>query len=502
MVKTVEKIADSLQDHEVKVLKAFKSTTKELVDVKGLQKNEFLRAGMWLENKGLIKTNKTKTRYVQLDILGRRYVNSKLPELAVLALLKRKPHTLDELRKRFPEDELKFSIGYLKQKGYIEFRHGTLAITGTGLKVKLTMEFKFLLKLAKEKEIPVDALAAENRYSYQQLKKRKQLIREVERTRITFDITELGKSVLKNLSNEKRVGLLTPSIIKTGSWKQAKFRRYDVSAPVPKLYPGKKQPYYQFLDDVRDKLVEMGFTEIDGPIIETEFWNFDALFQPQNHPARTWTDTYSLKNPKYGRLPDKKLVDAVKKAHETGIAGSTGWGYKWDEKVAKQLMPRAHDTAMVPRYYAMKDLKIPGKYFNIARCYRPDVIDSRHAIEFNQLGGFVIGKDMNFRKLLGLLKQFCIEFAGAEEVRFVPDYFPFVEPGVGVLAKHPKLGWVELAGAGISRPEVVAAMGLKQPTLMWGFGIDRLAMCKLEINDIRYLFSQDLNWLRKERIVR
>ncbi|MBT3940532.1 phenylalanine--tRNA ligase subunit alpha [Candidatus Woesearchaeota archaeon] len=501
-MKDIIKLADSLQDNEIKVLRAFKPKVDHLADLKGLPKNEFLRAGMWLDNKGLIKTHKTKTRWIQLDMLGERYVKGKLPELALLALLKKKPLPLDTLRKHFPQDELRFAMGYLKQKGYVEYRHGTLAITDTGLKVRVTLEFKFLLKLAKLKEIGVGTLLPEDQYAYQNLKKRKQLVREVERTSIHFTITDIGKKVLQNLSDEKRIGMITSSIIKSGSWEKAKFRRYDVSAPVPKVYPGKKQPYNQYLDDVRAKLVRLGYKEMTGPLVETEFWHFDAMFQPQNHPARTWTDTYSLKSPKYGKLPSKKLVSTVKVAHETGgKTGSIGWNYNWSEKVASQLLPRGHGTGMSARKISEKPA-VPCKYFGLGRSYRPDMPDASHLIEFNQVDVFVIDKNANFKQLLGILKQFAKELAGATEVKFVPDYYPFTEPSVQISAKHPVLGWMELAGAGIFRPEFTQSLGIKEPVMAFAFGVDRLAMYKLGINDIRYLFSQDLDWLRKEKIVK
>ncbi|MBT3582307.1 phenylalanine--tRNA ligase subunit alpha [Candidatus Woesearchaeota archaeon] len=500
-MKDIVKLADSLQDNEIKVLQAFKGRNNEIAELKGLPKNEFLRAGMWLDNKGLIKTHKDKTRFIQLDLLGEKYVKSKLPELALLAVLSKKPHSLQDLKVKFPQDELRFAIGYLKGKGYLEFRHGVLSITDTGLKVKVTLEFKFLLKLAKFKELKVEHLLPEDQYSYQQLKRRKQLTREIERVSINFSITDLGKEVLQNLSSEKRIGMITSQIIKTGSWKDAKFRRYDVSAPVPKIYPGKKQPYYQFIDDVKARLVKIGFQEMTGPIVETEFWHFDAMFQPQNHPARNVSDTYSIKNVKYGKLPDKRIVNAIRDSHETGgKTGSIGWRYKWDEKIASQLLPRGHATCLSARQLA-KGVKSPSKYFSVARCYRPDILDATHLIEFNQVEGIVTGK-VNFKHLLGVLKQFAIEFAGAEEVEFIPDYYPFTEPSVQMNVKHPKLGWIELGGAGIFRPEFTEALGIKDPVLAWGIGIDRLAMCKLGINDIRYIFSQDLNWLRKEKIVK
>ena len=100
-----------------------------------------------------------------------------------------------------------------------------------------------------------------------------------------------------------------------------------------------------------------------------------------------------------------------------------------------------------------------------------------------------------------MLKQFAVEFAGTEKVRFVPSYFPFTEPSCELKVKHPSLGWIELGGSGIFRPELTLPLGIKQPVLAWGIGIDRLAMVRLGIKDIRHLFSDDLNFLRQSRVV-
>ncbi len=299
----------------------------------------------------------------------------------------------------------------------------------------------------------------------------------------------------------KEINELTPEIIKTGVWKEVKFRPYNVQAVGKVIQPGKRQPYNQFLSQVRQKLVELGFKQMIGPTIETEFWNFDALYQPQNHPARDWASTYQLKYPKFGMLPEKEIVEKVKTTHENGWrTGSIGWGYKWSHEKASQLMPRAHDTAISPRYMA-KGVEIPGKYFNMVRCYRPDVIDVTHGVEFIQTGGFVVDKDLNFRHLLGLLKMFVHEISGIKETKFFTDYYPFTEPSVQISGKHPKLGWIELAGAGIFRPELTEPLGIKETVIAWGFGIDRLAMYKLNLNDIRDLFSRNLEWLRDQKVI-
>jgi phenylalanyl-tRNA synthetase alpha chain len=300
---------------------------------------------------------------------------------------------------------------------------------------------------------------------------------------------------LKELEG-KEITNLTPELIKTGFWRKVKFKPYNIEVVGKKIYGGKRHPYVQFLNEVRKKLVELGFKEMTGPIIETEFWNYDSLFQPQDHPARDWFSTFRLKYPKYGSLP-KGIAKKVKMAHEVGVAGSIGWRYKWDPRKAMQLMPRGHGTCLSARTLASKP-EIPGKYFAIARCYRPDVIDPTHMIEFNQVEGIVIDENLNFKHLLGILKMFAIEICKAKKVKFSPDYYPFVEPGVQLSAKHPKLGWMEFGGAGIFREELTEPLNIYVPVIAWGLGIDRLAMFRLGINDIRELFSKNLDWLRKK----
>jgi phenylalanyl-tRNA synthetase alpha chain len=316
-------------------------------------------------------------------------------------------------------------------------------------------------------------------------------------------ITETYKKTEESLAKAGNViEELNHDIILTGLWKGRKFKSIDVEVVKKKLdkkiVPGKRQPYDYFLMQVRKKLVEMGFKEMVGPTIEMEFWNFDALYQPQNHPARGWTSTYSLKYPKFGSLPSEKIVSRVKAAHENGWkTGSTGWKYSWSAKKASQLIPRAHDTAITPRYMT-EGIEIPGRYFNMVRCYRPDVIDATHGVEFIQTGGIVVAKGLNFKHMLGLLKQFAYDIAGVNEIKFFTDYYPFTEPSVQISGKHQQLGWIELAGAGIFRPELTEPLGINEPVLAWGFGIDRLAMNKLKINDIRELFSRNLKWLRSQ----
>ena len=134
----------------------------------------------------------------------------------------------------------------------------------------------------------------------------------------------------------------------------------------------------------------------------------------------------------------------------------------------------------------------PGKYFGMARCFRYDEVDATHAPDFFQVEGIVASEKTSFRHLLGLLEVFAREVARSKEVKFVPGYFPFTEPSVEVHMKHPELGWIELGGAGIFRPEVTQPHGVDVPVIAWGLGLDRMAMVALGVKDIRHLFTNNL----------
>jgi phenylalanyl-tRNA synthetase alpha chain len=142
---------------------------------------------------------------------------------------------------------------------------------------------------------------------------------------------------------------------------------------------------------------------------------------------------------------------------------------------------------------------VPGKYFSIARCFRYDQVDATHSPDFFQVEGIVLGSDIHFRTLLGLLNLFAREMAQAKESRFLPAYFPFTEPSVELHVRHPRLGWMELGGAGLFRPEVTMPLGVNVPVIAWGLGLDRMAMVALGIHDIRDLFSSDLELIRTTR---
>jgi phenylalanyl-tRNA synthetase alpha chain len=240
-----------------------------------------------------------------------------------------------------------------------------------------------------------------------------------------------------------------------------------------------------------------------GTNVETSFFNFDALYTPQDHPAREIFGIYFVKKPEFGDLSAYEAAVAnVKATHENGwTTGSTGWGYNYSVQEAKRLILRGHGTCLSARTLLSKDLEIPSRYFSIARCYRPEVVDKTHLSEFNQVEGIVVDEKLTLRDLLGVLAKFAIEIAGADKVRFKPDYFPFTEPSVELSAYKEGYGWVEFGGSGIFRPEVNLPLGVKVPVIAWGLGVDRLFMMRAGIDDIRCIFSQDLDWLRRKQVM-
>ena len=326
--------------------------------------------------------------------------------------------------------------------------------------------------------------------------------RLVEQETVSYRLSELGvetqKAIIAVGATGEEIGALTPEMLETSGWRDKSFRSYNIQVPPTRLLVGRRNPYSEYLDEVKDKLVSLGFAEFDGPLVETEFWNGDALFMPQFHSARDIHDVYYIKDPSHAREIEQPWLDQVASAHENGWdTGSKGWGYTFDRKFTRRLVLRSQGTVLSAKQLPKAD--IPGKYFGVVRCFRYDQVDATHGAEFYQTEGIVLGNEVNLRTLLGLLKMFAVEVAGAEEFKFVPGYFPFTEPSIEVHIKHPVLGWFELGGSGIFRPEVTKPLGIDVPVLAWGLGIDRMALMQLGQDDLRELFSNDLEKVRMRR---
>ena len=478
--------AQSLSKIEADALKALLDgglkSFEEIAKNSGLGIDSVRRAVQWLKEKGFIEIDEKKQEKIVLTSIGKSSLRKALPERLFVEALNELngKASLEQVYKKSQLNRPEFNVamGLAKKNAWIGIAKGKETVLEfTGLEKEFLNGNYSLEKALKE----ISEGKETGREDLEEALKRG-LAEKVLETEKKARINEEGKKALEIFGSIKKRG-------------------YNIHGEVPKIFIGKRQPYVQFLNQLRKKLVNLGFKEMKERLIVQEFYNFDVLFQPQNHPARTWTDTYQLKQPQYGTLPKGDVVAKVKAAHENGgNTVSKGWGYNWSEKIASKLMPTAHGTTADARQM-VEGVEIPGKYFVINRCYRPDVVDASHLLEFNQFDGFMVGEGINFRHLLKILETIAVEVAGATEVKFFPDYYPFTEPSVQLSAKHPKLGWIELAGGGVLRPEVVKPLGINVGAIAWGMGIDRLAMFKLGVKDIRYLFAKDLKWLRESRMV-
>ncbi|MHA3963559.1 MAG: phenylalanine--tRNA ligase subunit alpha [Candidatus Thorarchaeota archaeon SMTZ1-45] len=300
----------------------------------------------------------------------------------------------------------------------------------------------------------------------------------------------------------KGIGNLTPELLASDAWRNVSFRPYNVDIKPAYGNYGKKHPYAEFNDWLREIMVGLGFTEWYGPYVETEFWAHDTLFVPQDHVAREVQDQFRISDPyDHGHILDKKYYREVKAVHENGgNTGSKGWDWPYSKEVATRLCLRPHTTPVSMRYL-YEHRESPQKMFIIDRNFRSETLSATHAQEFDQCEGIIMDKGLALRDLLGYLTSIC-KGVGIEKLKFKPGQFPFTEPSVETFGKHKEIGWIELGGSGIFRPEVTQPLGIRDPVLAWGIGAGRLYMASMGINDIRDLFSRDLNWLRRSYFVR
>jgi phenylalanyl-tRNA synthetase alpha chain len=499
-MENINKVIESLSPNEGKILSYLKEKNiEEIVKKSGLDKTSVLRALDYLGNKGILTLSHTKKKIIEVGVNGALYKKKGLPERRLLNLITEKRILkLEEAQKQsgLSEDEFKASIGALKKKALIEIKNEKIVLTGKGDEIsKKTLEELFIEVLP----ISYDSLTSEQLYALKSFERRKDIIQIKEEETVEISITKLGEEVIKS---EKKVGELieavTPKMLeKESMWKGKKFRRYDVTSQLPSINGGKRHFVNQATDYAREVWTDMGFKEMTGNIMQSSFWVFDALFTAQDHPAREMQDTFFTS--KKGELPDKKLVKAVKEAHEKGVDGSKGWQYNWNEEEAKRLVLRTHTTCLSSNTLANLDKKdIPAKFFAIGKCFRNETVDWSHGFEFNQSEGIVVAPNLNFRNLLGYLKEFFKKM-GFEQIRFRPSYFPYTEPSVEIDVWHPeKKVWFELGGAGIFRPEVtIPLLGEKITVLAWGPGFDRMIMDYYNIKDLREMYKNDLSQLRK-----
>jgi phenylalanyl-tRNA synthetase alpha chain len=487
------------------------ASVEKLVETCNFPDSAIMRSALTLQEKNLLTIQAATQNIIKFTAEGKTYAKNSLPERRLIQAVAELGGSAD-LRKAaeragLQQQFIQIAQGWVIRKKWAFYNSQTNTLTINDallhqMAIPQGCDETLLKYLCEKEQAALDDLSGELKDAAEQLKKRKLATIEPKTTRKLI-ITEEGKKAAAEASTAApEVTKLTPELIITGKWREVKLQKYNIEAPVAKTWAGKKHPYLSFLDEVRAKLVQLGFQEMTGTAVETSFFNFDALYVPQDHPAREPSDIYYIKDPPCGDVEShRKALERVKETHENGDqTGSTGWGYKYSLEAAQRLILRGHGTCLSARTLEAAKFEVPSRHFSIARVYRPEITDRTHLSEFNQVEGIIIDENLTLKDLLGVLGKFALEIAGADKVRFKPDYFPFTEPSVELSAYKEGYGWIEFGGSGIFRPEVTKPLGVKVPVIAWGLGVDRLFMMKSGISDIRMIFSQDLDWLRKKQV--
>jgi len=503
METEIEKVLESLSPNERKVLPHIEEKyINDICKKSNLDKVSVLRVLEYLQDKNIISLTNKKVKIIEIGVNGALYRKKGLPERRLLNKLEEKRILVlskAEKEAELTDEEFKAALGALKKRAMIELKNGKIILNASKQEItKKSPEESFLENLP----IEHDSLAPEQLYALKLLQGRKNLIQIKEEKIIEITVTPLGKKLTNmELRDGKLIEQITPELLQKESlWKGKRFRRYNVLYPVSDIYGGKRHFVNQALDATRRLWIELGFEEMTGNIIMSSFWNFDSLFTAQDHPVREMQDTFFIN--KKMPLPDKKLLKIIKETHEKGIDGSKGWEYSWDEEESKKAVLRTHTTCLsAQKLYELSQLapeKRQGKFFSLGKNFRNETVDWSHGFEFYQTEGIVVDKNVNFRNLLGYLKEFYLKM-GFEKIRFRPSYFPYTEPSVEIEVYHPERKcWIELGGAGIFRPEItIPLLGEKIPVLAWGQGFDRIIMDYYKIKDLREMYKNDLNQLRK-----
>jgi len=468
-----------------------------------------------LSDRGLVALREEPYQELVLKAAGREVLAAGLPERRILAALAEagEPLTLQQLPAHtgLAAREVGAALRYLAQKQWARKEGARLSLgpAAEAARSSRGADEALLSELAarpegRAQEAELTAAGIDVDAALRLLKGRRDWIEARRKRRRYAALTEAGQAcVAAGIAEAREATQLTPEMLASGEWRDVVFKAYDVDLGVAARYPGKPHPLQRVIAKTRRVFLEMGFEEIVSPMVESAFWNFDALFQPQDHPAREMQDTFYLSAPERIALPeDAELVARVRRTHEDGgESGSLGWGPGWEARRAEQAVLRTHTTAATVRALAAQP-RGPRKVFCVGRVFRREAIDYKHLPLFHQVDGIIIDEAATFANLLGTLQAFYRKM-GFERITFRPGFFPYTEPSVEVFIwVEEKRDWFEMGGAGIFRPEVTRPLGCTAPVLAWGLGLERLAMLRFDVLEMRKLYLTDLGWLKEVPLCR
>jgi len=454
-----KKIIDSLQ-------KKSEQTPEQLSESTELSIDQVRRGIEWLRLKELANVIESSKVTVSLGRNGIDSLKNGLPERKLMELIKNGSKSFEEVRKTLSGAGFNAAIANAKKNGWVNIEKTDSGSTiSTKEKPVETPEEK-LISLIGDKFIPEEQI--ENKLALKFLLQRPDyVLQNTEKSKI-ISLTETASHIDTTLSD-------------TGA--------IDVEADAALVYAARTHPLKDTIDEIREIFVKLGFSEIQGALTQSSFWNFDALFTPQDHPARELQDTFYIENLKSQNHASSTQIKQVSKSH------SQNWHYDWKLSESQKMVLRTHTTCVTIKYLA-EQKPDEARIFSLGRVFRNEKVSYKHLVEFNQIEGIVIGNNTTLRDLMGIQKEFYKQL-GLTKVKFWPTFFPYTEPSLQTMVYNEKLGkWIELFGMGIFRPEVTKPLGIDKPVLAWGGGIERIAMLKYELDDVREFYNNNLNWLR------
>lgn len=502
--------AEALHPIEQTILKALSSSDNDvLIDSlstsTGLSIDQIRRGIEWLKFKDFVSIKESLTEKIYLASEGVAAVAKGLPERRLLNAAKEGKNTIEEILASgsIRNEEVNAAIAGARRNQWIQLIEGKIVPAQNQNYEKQSPEEAFLADLKDGTEIT--KLGQEQKKTLEQLKRRPNYVEIKQEKESRVLLTDAGKKLISILEEKEKQEVdqqqqqrrfttirrqqLTSELITSGKWRETKFSPIDVEAQAPTIFPGRRHPLVDIIEEVKEIFVGLGFTEIDGPLLQSGFWNFDALFTPQDHSAREMQDTFYVSGQKQPVPATKDQIQKVSDIHKKG------WSKNWDLEEARRIVLRTHTTPVTLRHLASIKPAV-GRFFSIGRVFRNEKVSYKHLVEFHQVEGVATSQGISLRDLMGLQKEFYAKM-GIKKVKFWPTFFPYTEPSLQSMIYNEKMEkWIELFGMGIFRPEVTEPLGMKNPVLAWGGGLERIAMLRFGLDDVRELYSNKLAWLR------
>jgi phenylalanyl-tRNA synthetase alpha chain len=469
----------------------------------GLSIDQIRRGIEWLKFKNLISIEESSTQRVFVASEGIEAAEKGLPERRLVNSLKEGKVTISEVLASgaIKNEEINAAIAGARRNQWIQLVEGKMV--PTPLAVKKSPEEIFIENLMRARGggggLQISKLREEEKRVLELLKKRPNYIEIKEEKESRISLTNAAKQkIIPTLTQEKKKlesRLLTTELITSGKWKETSFSALDVQAPAPVIYPGRRHPLIEIIEEVKEIFVGLGFSEIEGPIIQSGFWNFDALFVPQDHPAREMQDTFYISAAQIQQSLPAQIPASKDQISKISRVHKERWKGKWDIQESRRLVLRTHTTPVTIQHLAKVKSDV-GRFFSVGRVFRNEKVSYKHLVEFHQVEGVSTSEEASLRDLMGLQKEFYAKM-GIKRIKFWPTFFPYTEPSLQSMVYNEKLEkWVELFGMGIFRPEVTKPLGIKNPVLAWGGGLERIAMLRFGLDDVRELYGNKLAWLR------